>query len=357
MTNPTQTQPEPKTPDTAPEAPAAPASAKHNRFAVLSFRNISAVYIGILLVIGFSLWLPDTFPRESTWISILNEQAIAAMLAVGLVIPLAANGIDLSVGSILGLGAIFAAWLIGEQDMAAGPAIVLTLATCAGVGVINGFLVTVLRIDSFIATLGMSSVVLAMIVWISNNQQIIGLSEGFTSIAHTELLGITLPVYYMLAVSTVAWYVLEHTPIGRYLYATGGGIEAARLAGLPTKRLLFGAFVACGMTAGLAGLLASAQVGAGSPDVGPPYLLAAFAAAFLGSTQLKRGRVNVWGTVIAVYVLAIGVKGLQLAGAPFWVSDLFNGLALIVAVALAVHEGKRVRTGRLKRRRQQPAEA
>jgi ribose transport system permease protein len=154
----------------------------------------------------------------------------------------------------------------------------------------------------------------------------------------------------MVVVAILAWYVLEHTPVGRFLYATGGAPEAARLAGLPTKRLIFGAFVICGLVAGFAGLLATAQFGAGSPDIGPPYLLSAFAAAFLGSTQLKHGRVNIWGAVIAVYVLAIGVKGLQLAGAPFWVSELFNGLALIVAVAAAVHERKTFRGGRLRKR-------
>lgn len=345
MTTETKSQ----TAEVAGQAPPMPSSPPlRRRLAVLSFKNISAFYIGILLVIGFSLWLPDTFPTHSTLVTILNEQAINTLLAVGLVIPLAAGGIDLSVGAILGLGAIFIAWLVGDHNLATGPAIGLTLVVCAGVGAINGLLVTVVRIDSFIATLAMSSVVGAMIVWISNNQQIIGLTDSFTSIATGELFGITYPVYYMLIVSVLVWYVLEHTPLGRYLYATGGGIEAARLAGLPTKRLLFGAFVVCGLLAGFAGLLATAQVGAGSPDVGPSYLLAAFAAAFLGSTQLKRGRVNVWGTVIAVYVLAIGVKGLQLAGAPFWVSELFNGLALIVAVGIAVQEGRISRRGRTK---------
>jgi len=321
------------------------------RLEALSFRNISAIYIGLLLVALFSILVPSTFFTQSTFTSILNEQAISGLLAVGLVIPLAAGGIDLSVGATLGIGAILVAWLIGEQHMAGGLAIVVTLGACALIGAANGFLVTILKIDSFIATLGMSSCLAALVVWISDNQQILGLSEAFTNIATGELFGVTYPVYYMLVVCMLAWYVLEHTPLGRYMYATGGSPEAARLAGLPTQRLLFGAFAACGLIAGLAGLLATARFGAGSPEIGPPYLLSAFAAAFLGSTQLKQGRVNVWGTVIAVYVLAIGVKGLQLAGAPFWLPELFNGLALIVAVALARRE--RGKLSRLRRRRPQ----
>ena len=334
-----------------------PAAARPPRrevsFEAFSFRNISAIYIGLLLILAFTIIVPSTFFTQGTFTSILNEQAISGLLAVGLVIPLAAGGIDLSVGATLGIGAILVAWLIGEQQMTGGLAIVITLAACALVGMVNGFLVTVLKIDSFIATLGMSSCLAAMVVWISDNQQILGLGEGFTKISTGELFGVTYPVYYMLVVCVLAWYVLEHTPVGRYLYATGGSPEAARLAGLPTQRLLFGAFAACGVIAGLAGLLATARFGAGSPEIGPPYLLSAFAAAFLGSTQLKHGRVNVWGTVIAVYVLAIGVKGLQLAGAPFWLPELFNGLALIVAVALARRE--RGKLSRLRRRRPQPA--
>lgn len=319
------------------------------RLEALSFRTISAVYIGLLLIAVFSIIVPSTFFTHGTLTSILNEQAISGLLAVALVIPLAAGGVDLSVGAILGIGAILVAWLIGEQQMAAAPAIAITLAAGAAIGAINGLLVTVLKLDSFISTLGMSSCLAAMVVWISNNQQILGLGEDFTRIATGELFGVTYPVYYMVVIAVIAWYVLEHTPAGRYLYATGGNPEAAKLAGLPTQRLIFGAFATCGLIAGLAGLLASARYGAGSPEIGPPYLLSAFAAAFLGSTQIKQGRVNVWGTLIAVYVLAIGVKGLQLAGAPFWLPDLFNGLALIVAVALARRE--RARPGRKRRGR------
>jgi ribose transport system permease protein len=142
----------------------------------------------------------------------------------------------------------------------------------------------------------------------------------------------------MLAVGIVVWYVVQRTPTGRRLYATGGNPNAARLAGVPTTRVIVLSLVSCGAIAALAGVLTSAQLAVGDPTVGPGYLLPAYAAAFLGSTQFHGGRYNVWGSVIAVLVLAVGVKGLQLAGAPVWIPDLFNGVALLLAVAMSKYQ-------------------
>ena len=138
------------------------------------------------------------------------------------------------------------------------------------------------------------------------------------------------------------WYVLERTPVGRRVYATGGNVdamggssEAAALAGVRISRVILAALVTSGVVAGLAGLLLTSQLSTGDPTVGPGYLLPVIAAVFLGSTQFRGGRFNIWGTVVAAYVLAVGVKGLQLAGLPIWIPDLFNGAALLLAVGLA----------------------
>ena len=129
--------------------------------------------------------------------------------------------------------------------------------------------------------------------------------------------------------------MLERTPIGRRVYATGSNPRAAALAGIRTSRVLLGALVTGGVVAALAGLLETSQIGAGDPTIGPGFLLPVIAAVFLGSTQFRGGRFNIWGTVVATYVLAVGVKGLQLAGLPVWIPDLFNGAALLIAVGLA----------------------
>jgi ribose transport system permease protein len=315
----------------------------------LSFRNISAIYVFAVIFVVFSLWVPDTFLSGDTWRALISSQAVTAILAVGLVIALSAGAFDLAIGATLGFGSILVAWLLAKRGVPIVPAIVLTVIAGAAVGMLNGLLVVKARIDSFIATLGMSSILLAMIAWVSSSQQILGLSSSFQKLGTTDIFGLTLPVYLMLAIALVAWYVLECTPIGRHVYATGGNTEAARLAGVRTAAVVVVALVACGAIAAFSGLLVSSALGTGDPTIGPAYLLPAFSAAFLGSTQFRGGRFNVWGTVLAVYVLATGVKGLQLAGAPIWIPDLFNGVALLLAVGLARYQGTARRSAAVRR--------
>jgi ribose transport system permease protein len=315
----------------------------------LSFRNISAVYVFIVLFVIFSIWVPSTFLTGENWKALLSSQAETGILAVGLVVALAAGAFDLAIGATLGFGAILVAWLMVNKGFALVPGIALAILGGLVVGVVNGLLVVKARIDSFIATLGMSSVLLAMIAWISANTQILGLSNTFQNIATTEVFGIALPVYIMIAVAIVVWYVLECTPVGRRVYATGGNIEAARLAGVRVSLVIVLALATTGAIAALSGVLVSSSLGVGDPTIGPPYLLPAFSAAFLGSTQFRGGRFNVWGTLLAVYVLATGVKGLQLAGAPIWIPDLFNGVALLVAVGGAKYQGNARRTAAIRR--------
>ena len=315
----------------------------------LSFRNISALYIFAVMFIVFSIWVPDTFLQWNTWKALIDSQAVTAILAIGLVIALSAGAFDLAIGAELGLGAILVAWFLVDKGVPTVPAIALTVLAGAVVGLANGLLIVKVRIDSFIATLGMSSILLALIAWVSSSQQILGLGEGFEKVGTEEILGLTLPVYLMLLVGLAVWYVLERTPLGRRVYATGGNIEAARLAGVRVAAVVVGSLIACGAIAAFSGLLVSASLGTGDPTIGPAYLLPAFSAAFLGSTQFRGGRFNVWGTIVAVIVLATGVKGLQLAGAPIWIPDLFNGAALLLAVGLARYEGTAHRAGAVRR--------
>jgi ribose transport system permease protein len=315
----------------------------------LSFRNISALYIFAVMFIVFSIWVPDTFLQWNTWKALLDSQAVTAILAVGLVIALSAGAFDLAIGTELGFGAIFVGWLLVDKGVGLVPAIVLTLLAGAVIGLVNGILITRVRIDSFIATLGMSSVLLALIAWVSSSQQIVGVGSSFEKLGTTEIFGLTLPVYLMLAVGLVVWYLLERTPLGRRVYATGGNIEAARLAGVRVAAVVICSLVACATIAAFAGMLVTANLGTGDPTIGPAYLLPAFSAAFLGSTQFRGGRFNVWGTIVAVIVLATGVKGLQLAGAPIWIPDLFNGVALLLAVGLAKWETTASRAGAVRR--------
>jgi ribose transport system permease protein len=318
---------------------AAPSADRFRRVrAALSFTNISAVYIFVVLFVLFALWVPETFLTTGVWKSLFANSALTALVAIAVTIPLSAGVFNLAVGTEVGMAAILSAWFIEKQQVAVVPSIAATLLIGCAIGATSGLLIVRARIDSFIATLGMSSILLAMIAWVSNSQQILDLPRSFQNLATNELLGLTYPVWIMLAVALVVWYVMQRTPTGRRLYATGGNPNAARLAGVRTSRVIVLSLLSCGVIAGLAGVLTSGQLGVGDPTVGPGYLLPAYAAAFLGSTQFHGGRYNVWGAVIAVLVLAVGVKGLQLAGAPVWIPDLFNGVALLVAVGMSKYQ-------------------
>jgi ribose transport system permease protein len=307
----------------------------------LGFDRFSGLYVLAAIIITFGIWVPETFLTTQTLKAVASQQAVVAILALALLAPLAAGIFDLSVGAMLGLAVVL---VTKFQSMGLGYplAILLTLAFGAGVGAINSFLIIFFRIDSFIATLGMSSILGAMVYWVSGNQPIVtGVSTDFVRLGQGDLWGVPLPFVYLVVLTGLLLYVMEFRPLGRQLYATGGNEISARLSGVRTDRMVVSSLLFSGTIAALAGVIFGAIIGSGSLTAGPPFLLPAFAAVFLGSTQIRNGRVNVLGTLLAVYVLGLGVKGLLLVGAEFWVSDLFNGVALIAAVALAVRRGKR----------------
>jgi ribose transport system permease protein len=161
-------------------------------------------------------------------------------------------------------------------------------------------------------------------------------SNTFLKFGQINVLGIPVVMYYLVVIGFVVWYVLEWTKVGRQLRATGSNSEAARLSGVRTTHMVWGAFIASGTLAGIGGVIYAAQIGVYSNSFGMPLLFPAFAAVFLGATQF-RARPNVWGTLLAIYVLALGVQGLELAtqAGSYWVTPLFSGLALVGAVAFA----------------------
>jgi ribose transport system permease protein len=327
---------------TSPEQPQGPEQEKPRRGFSLGLDRFSGLYVWAALLIVFGVWVPDTFLRLNTLTIIAGDQAITAMLALGIIIPLAAGVFDLSFAGVAGVAVAVTAWAQVE-GLSPVVAALLAILVATAVGAINGFVVVKLKVNSFIATLGMSSLLLAAAYWITDGKQIVsGFSEAFLDLGTLQILGIPLPFYAMLLLAIVVYIVIEYLPIGRYLYASGGNPVAARLAGVRVDRIVFGSLVVSSLIAGLAGVVLAARLGTASPDIGPSYLLPAFSAVFLGSTQIKPGRVNVVGTLIAIYLLATGVKGLQLAGAPVYVDDLFNGAALIIAVALAARSARKV---------------
>jgi len=326
----------------------------------LSFRNISAIYILVILFVVFSLWIPEKFLQVGVWRSLLDAEALTGIAAIAALVPLVAGSLNLAIGAQVGFSAILAAWMLGKAGLPIVLQLPAVLVAGALIGWVTAVVITKLRVEPIIATLGMSSILLAGMAWVSGSQQILNLGPDYRQIATGTFLGITVPVWILIGVAAVAWYVLERTPVGRRAYAVGFNPDAARLAGIDVDRIRTGTLVAGGALAALAGALLTSRLNAGDPTVGPSFLLPALTAVFLGSTQFKGGRFNVLGTLLALFVLAVGIKGLQLAGSPRWVNDLFYGVALILAVALSQWEKTARRgsaVGRLIRRERTPEKA
>jgi ribose transport system permease protein len=302
----------------------------------LAFDRIGAVYVWLGIIVLFSLWVPETFPNLATAKQILNANAITALAALSITIPLSARVFDLSFAGVMTLTGVTVAHLIAKAGVPVVPAILLALGVGLGVGLINAIVVVVMKIDSFIGTLATGSLIAALVTMITKEVPITDAKLGgaFAKIGQTSVDGITLSVFYCAVVAIGIWYLLEHTATGRRLYATGFNPDAARLAGVRIDRLRFMSLVASGGLAGATGIILASTLGSGSPTAGAPYLLPAFAAAFLGATQLKHGRFNAGGTIIAVLLLGTGVTGLALANAPQWAGDMFVGVVLIAALAL-----------------------
>ena len=324
-------------------APAPEEAAAPKRRFTLGLDKYSGLYVWGLLVIIFSLWIPDLFLQASTFKQVLSFQAISTIVALGLIVPIAAGVFDLAIAGTLTVSACFTAWAL-LNGYGVVVAVVGALLIGVVIGLANALVVVRLKVDSFIGTLGMTSILTAVAYFVTDSTQIV-LSkqdfEGFFSFARTQVFGLPLSVYYAGILAVIIWWVLEYTPAGRYLYAVGGNPVAARLAGVKVARVITMSFLASALAAAFAGIVYLATIGVANPTAGGGYLLPAFSAVFLGATQIRPGRVNVLGTIIAILLLATGVTGLQLAGAPGYVTDLFNGIALIVAMALAARTAMR----------------
>src|SRR4051812_18738896 len=316
--------------------PAEPETRSPRRKISLGFDRFSGLYLWAAFIIVFSIWTPDTFLTSSTLHSVAAQQAVTGMVALAVLIPLAASCYDLSVGATANLVGIFVIVQMNEHHWAVVPAIAAGIIVAFAIGCVNALIVVKLGVNSFIATLGMGSVLAATQVIVSSNAQPLPpTSATWNNLTQTTVFGFQIVVLYLLILAFVLWWLTAHTAVGRYLYAIGGNTEAARLSGVRVERYTALTLIASATIGGVAGIIFSSLNGP-SLNFGGTLLLPAFAAVFLGSTQLIPGRFNVWGTLLAIYVLATGVQGLQLVSGASWLNDMFNGVALIVAVALSI---------------------
>lgn len=292
----------------------------------------------ILIFIFFSV-LPasaDTFPTTNNLAFLAGNQTITMLLAVAVVVPLVAGHFDFSVGAIAASTSVVAATAMSSWGAGIVVAVLVSIAAGLLIGLVNGVFVAQLGMNSFVSTLGVATLLGGLIQLRTSGRPIItGISPGLIRFGSSRWLGVPKVMFLGAIVVMIAWYVLNHTPYGRALYAIGSNVRAAQLVGLPIRRYTLLAFVGSAALASVAGVVLTARTGGALADPGTSMLFPALAAAFLGATAVQRGRFNVAGTVIGVAFVSISVSGLTLAGADAWVNPVFNGIALLVAVAVS----------------------
>ena len=301
----------------------------------------SGTILGFAAILIFlTAQLPDTFLTARNLINISQQLSMLAVVAATMTIVMVMNDFDLSVGSMASLAGVVAAVLF-----AAGFPVWVGLLAALGAGllggVFNGFLVSVLGILPFVATLGTLTVFSGTAFLISDGKTIFGrdIPAGFSGFARTgvEIGDVKIPFLTLtaLAVITLCWFVLEQTNFGRRLYAIGGNREAALLAGIRVKRLRLIAFALTGLGAAVAGLMYAARVASANPTQGSGLMLDAIAAVFLGMTMSRQGEPRVLYTLVGVLMLGVLDNGLTQLRVDSYVREILVGLIVISAVATA----------------------
>jgi ribose transport system permease protein len=322
----------------APEAPAA------------TVRGVAGTVIargGVLLAFGvmalaFTLARPSTFPTIDNVKSILVNAAPGMIVALGLTVVLVMGDFDLSIGSMVGLGAGAAIAVMVYHDVAWQLALVIVLGLGVAVGVANGMLVAVFRGNSFIMTLGMATILTGVEFAFTSQATVFqDVPQGYVDIGAGSIAGLSNQVWIALGVAVVLWILLDATEIGRFMYAIGGNPEAARLSGIRTRVLRTFGFGIVAFSAALVGILISSAGAGYTPNAGQYLLLPAYAGAFLGAASFRPGEFNIPGTVVGVLFLGTIGTGLTLLNLQTYLINLVQGAILIAAVLLSTVAARR----------------
>jgi ribose/xylose/arabinose/galactoside ABC-type transport system permease subunit len=283
----------------------------------------------VLLVIAASL-LSHRFLTIPNLLNVLRQVSIVGILAIGMTFVILTRGIDLSVGSILGVAVVLFAGSMDSRGMAV--AIPLGMGAAALTGLVNGLGVAYAGLPAFIMTLGMLSFVRGLAFIYTGGTPIPINDERFYALGNGYLAGIPIPALILLAALVASGFVLQLTPFGRSIYAIGSNEEAARLSGVPVRSYKTGVYVISGALSGLAGLVYASQLSIGTPIAGQGYELDAIAAVVVGGTSLFGGKGSVAGTFIGTLIIGVLANVLNLTGVDPFVQQLFKGALIVVAV-------------------------
>jgi ribose transport system permease protein len=331
---------------TLPADPETPAPAAANPIAALA-RNLTARYavvgVWIAMIVVSAAAEPGVFFTGSTFQAIFGSQQALVFLAMALLCTIAVGEfVDLSVPSVFGFAATILPVLVVNHGWGVWPAALVAVIGAIVVGAINGFLVVVMGVNTIVVTLGMSTLLTGISLWISDMNTISGLPGSFGKIALADVGGLPVSFYYGVILVLAFAYVLGCTPLGRHMRFVGANREVSRLSGIRVNRIRFGSFVAAGALAGIGAVIDVAALGGFNATTSSSLLLPVFASVFLGTAVVDPGRFNPIGTFVGIYFLATGILGLQLLGLQDWVSDVFYGGVLVLAVTVATVLRRRV---------------
>ena len=297
-----------------------------------------ATIIGLaVMILAFSVLSPDAFPTFNNFINVINQASLAMIISGGLTLALVIGEMDLSVGYAASLHGVLVTGLIVHSKLPIPVALAVVIVLGGLVGAANGLIVTKLRVNSVIATLGVGTILVGLAFAYSSGVPIVAdVPEAFLQLALGRwLFGIPNPIIVMALVVLALWVLVERTAIGQEIQAVGGNQAAARLAGISVDRIKILAFVISGMCAALTGALLASRLGSGTTSAADSYLLTAFAAVFLGSATLRDGEFHVLGTLVGTLIIVFGFNGLNIFGAPTFSQYVFQGATLIIAVGLS----------------------
>ena len=291
-------------------------------------------------VVPTSYVWPD-FLKVSNLLGVANQTAIYAIIAIGMTMVIITGGIDLSVGSLVALASVCTAIIIRDSGGGTNASFWIVVAAglagigiCALAGAFNGFMITGFQIPPFIVTLGMMMMASGLSFRISAGRSIPELPTAFFWLGRGQTLGVPHPILLMILLYLVSHVIMSRTVFGRYVYAIGGNAEAARLSGVPVKRILLTVYTICGALAGLGGVVLTSQLSAGDPKFGLMYELEVIAAVVVGGTSLMGGRGKIFGTLIGAFIIAVIKNGMNLTDVDPFNQKIVLGAVLLVAVLL-----------------------
>lgn len=302
-----------------------------------------AMIVVMLLIVAFFAYRSARFATPENLLTVLIAAAPFALIALGQTLVILTGGIDLSVGSVIAVTAMAAAW--SAKNLGDNPLIPLTVAVLVGIvaGSVNGFVVSRLNVPPFITTLGMLTLASGLAYAIGNGAPINGLPENFGAFANTRVLGLTIPVILMIVSILLFAFVMKRTSYGLRVYAIGGNRLAAEIAGVRSRTVLFSVYAISGLLAGISGLMLSSRVITGAPNLGQGYELDAIAAVVIGGASLMGGRGTIWGTAVGLLLIQTLNNGLDILLVPSYWQNVVKGVIIVAAVGVDVWAGRRTR--------------